>query len=328
MQVNMQEVHDLMSRIKKGVETTGVDGLLLVREDLQAEMAICAPTDTPLRNRLNRAEGNGKAHSWYKLKPTSHAEGNFLGTGPQEAFFEKGGLPNATTPQYDFVSAPYVQIGDVATVSIFDQMAGATYTDVKKHQIKTKMLNVALAEEWAIINGDSAVNPLQFDGLRKQITSNVTDLAGAAVTTDDINTVMQNIVTVGGKPQAVVLSYRDLRKINDEIFSSAYRLTQAGAGALSDIPSGINISAWNNNFGRVDLIGTRYLGPTGNSDILVIDDKTVLEDGNAIQMVDLMPMAAIDLALLQTAYRTLIAEFTVLQVTCSEYQGKLINAGD
>jgi len=28
---------------------------------LQAEMAVMAPTDTPLRNRLNRIQGNGKA---------------------------------------------------------------------------------------------------------------------------------------------------------------------------------------------------------------------------------------------------------------------------
>jgi len=44
-------------------------------------------------------------------------------------------------------------------------------------------------------------------------------------------------------------------------------------------------------------------------------------------MVDLMPLSAIDLALLQSAYRTLVAEFTVLQLTCEAFQGKVINGG-
>jgi hypothetical protein len=41
----------------------------------------------------------------------------------------------------------------------------------------------------------------------------------------------------------------------------------------------------------------------------------------------LMPISAIDLALLQTAYRTLVAEFTVLMVTIEAFQGKIINIG-
>jgi len=109
------------------------------------------------------------------------------------------------------------------------------------------------------------------------------------------------------------------------VFTSHYRLFQAGAGSMADIPSGISITRWTSPFGTVDVIGSRYLPSVGNSEVLVIDDKTVLEDGNAIQMVDLMPLSAIDLALLQSAYRTLVAEFTVLQMTAAAFQGKLTN---
>jgi hypothetical protein len=132
----------------------------------------------------------------------------------------------------------------------------------------------------------------------------------------------RRIVAVGGKPQAVVLSYRDLAGASNSILTSFYRLMQSGAGSMADVPAGISVSRWVSPFGTVDLIGSRYI--TGSSDkAYVIDDKTVLEDGNAIQMVDLMPLSAVDLALIQSAYRTLVAEFTVLQLTAEAFQGKI-----
>ena len=339
MSYNAQLVEQALQDIQKAISSTSVDGLMLVREDLQAEMAIMAPTDTPLRNRLNRIQGNGKAHAWYQLVPTVSAGAQsaghlFLGgTAPENAFFAKGGLPTATQPSYVYKSAPYVSVGDLATVSFFEQMAGGTYTDIKKHQIKTKMLNVALIEEWAIINGDSAISPLQFDGLTKQITTNIQDCKVAGVNQplalSDLTAVCKKIVNKGGKPQAVIVGYRELQKISELVMSSYYKLFQAGAGTMADIPAGISITKWLSPFGLVDIIGSRYIVEdiNGDSFALVIDDKTVLEDGNAVQMVDLMPLSAIDLALLQSAYRTLIAEFSVLQMTCEAFQGKIIDIG-
>lgn len=335
MNYNAQIVEQAINDIQKAISSTDVSGLLLVREDLQAEMAIMAPTDTPLRNRFNRIPGNGKAHAWYQLIPTvstgADSTGHLFlgGTAPEQGFFEKGGLPQATQPTYKFRSAPYTSLGDTVNVSFFEQMAGGTYTDIKKHQVKVKMLNVALMEEWAIINGDSSTGSgLQFDGLDKQITDNVLDNTGSALALSDITTVEQNIVTKGGKPQAVVMSYRDLQKFNELVLGSFYRLFQAGAGTMADIPAGISVTRWLSPFGVVDVIGSRYITPDGgNAFVLVIDDKTVLEDGNAIQMVDLMPLSSIDLALLQSAYRTLVAEFTVLQLTAEAFQGKIINVG-
>jgi hypothetical protein len=327
---NAQLIENALQDLQKAITETAVSGLLLVREDLQAEMAVMAPTDTPMRNRLNRIQGNGKAHSWYKLIPTSQPEGLFLGTPPSAGFFANGGLPTATTPSYKHVSAPYASLGDLATVSFFDQMAGGTYTDIKKHQLKVKMLNVALMEEWAIINGDSGANPLAFDGLRVQITTNTKDNANAPLALADLGSIMHTIVNKGGKPQAVVCSYREAQRISELVLSGFYRLVQAGAGSLADISAGVSVTKWTNAFGVVDIIGSRYIVPTGApavADVLVIDDVSVLEDGNAVQMVDLMPLSAVDLALLQSAYRTLVAEFTVLQMTAEAFQGKIINVG-
>jgi hypothetical protein len=277
-----------------------------------------------------------KAHAWYQLVPTvsvgTESTGHlFLGTNPESGFFDKGGLPTATLPSYKYKSAPYVSLGDVVTVSFFEQMAGGTYTDIKKHQIKVKMLNVALMEEWAILNGDSSTNPLAFDGLHKQIVTNVSTFADAYGTLTSnlllsaITEKEKQVVALGGKPQMVVLSYRDLQAASHAILSSFYRLMQAGAGSMADVPAGVSVSRWVSPFGTVDLIGSRYIVPdvNGMDAAYILDDKTVLEDGNAIQLVDLMPLSAIDLALIQSAYRTLVAEFTVLQLTCEAFQAKI-----
>ena len=333
---NANVVEQAINDIQKAISSTSVSGLLLVREDLQAEMAIQAPTDTPLRNRLNRIQGNGKAHAWYQLVPTVSAGAEstgqlFLGTNPESGFFDKGGLPTATLPSYLYKSAPYVSLGDVVTVSFFEQMAGGTYTDIKKHQLKVKMLNVALMEEWSLINGNSATNPLAFDGLATQIVTNSDTFASLYGTLtsnlllEAITAEERKIVNLGGKPQCVVLSYRDLQAASHAILSSFYRLMQSGAGSMADVPAGVSVSRWVSPFGTVDLIGSRYIAPdvSGNDFALVLDDKTVLEDGNAIQMVDLMPLSAIDLALIQSAYRTLVAEFSVLQITCEAFQAQI-----
>lgn len=145
-----QEVDMAIDAIQKQIAMTPVAGLLLVREDLQSELALMAPTDTPLRNRLSRIQGNGSAHAWYRFIPTVTGCGRFLGTTPTQGFFARGGLPTAGQGTYQYMSAPYVSLGDIAQVTFFEQMAGKTYTDIKKQQIRLKMMNTSMMEEWAI----------------------------------------------------------------------------------------------------------------------------------------------------------------------------------
>ena len=141
------EVDQAISNIRKAISTTNVSGLMLVREDLQSELAVACPTDTPIRNRLSRIEGNGEAHTWYRLEKTNSIYGPFIGTTPAGAFFAPGGLPTTTQASYRKVSAPYTSLGDMVEVTFFNQMAGKSYTDIKKLQLKMKMLNVAMIGE-------------------------------------------------------------------------------------------------------------------------------------------------------------------------------------
>jgi len=167
---------------------------------------------------------------------------------------------------------------------------------------------------------------LQFDGLDTLITTNQTDMASVALSLDAMTSTMNTVVTAGGHPQAIIMSYRELQRVSNLILSSYYRLTQNGAGSMADIPAGVAVTRWISPFGTLDLIGSRFITPTYTlNTAYVIDDKSATDDGNALFMCDLMPVSAIDLALLQSAYRTLIAEFTVLTMTIEIFQAKIIN---
>lgn len=128
---NPWEVDEAIANIQKAISSTNVSGLLLVREDLQSELAVAVGKDTPIRNRLTRIKGNGSSHAWYRLSPTSYSQGQFLGTGPTNAFFARGGLPTATQCSYRYMAAPYTSLGDVANVPFFDQMAETSYWSSK-----------------------------------------------------------------------------------------------------------------------------------------------------------------------------------------------------
>ena len=339
------------------------------------------------------------------------------------------------------------------------------------------------------MNGDSTSGAgLQFDGLDRIITTNITDLLGAAYTLSAVTTTMRTIATAGGKPQALLHSYREHQKFSELVMGSYYKLTQAGAGSMADIPAGIAVTKWVSPFGTIDIIGSRFITASyTKTKAYIIDDKSLtkkrkigqiksdyiggtplvklkdnteerlekflesvetirqtllnrrryspsyavtyrssrndyspvvknrltsnrLNDGNAISMVkklapivrrrhsdnlnstisvkpqrknwaiprkgsqmresvetirgtvsketddivrsacidkdaeigrndlspsvlegvtrsDMMPVSSIDLALIASAYRTLVAEFTVMQVTIEAFQGKLINIG-
>ena len=92
-------------------------------------------------------------HAWYQLVPTSASEGLFLGTAPSNAFFERGGLPNATQASYKYKSAPYVSLGDMIVVSFFDQMAGIRNSAPRiSASTNEHPVNSVDPQKWAIPN--------------------------------------------------------------------------------------------------------------------------------------------------------------------------------
>lgn len=315
-----------------GVSTVAVTGLQLVREDLSGIMAIQAPTETPLRNILRRIPGNGNAHSWYTQQPQADTDGSlYLGTTPSGASFAAGQLPVKTASKYNHVAAPYKQLGDTVNVTIFDQYAGKSYIDILQHEVDVSMMNTVLVEEWMIINGDSSKNSLYFDGLIPQIVQgspNINAVGGVQLKLSHVAQVQQAVYDYGGTPRLNVMSTKMKRKINDLILSTYYGIRQTqGLAGFNAFEGGINVAEWDFGYGLTQLIQTRYLRPgAGGSGgttetILVLDHETVGKDGNAIEMVDLLPLSMFDLAMITSSFQKLVMEITLLKVTSPYFQG-------
>lgn len=317
--------------------TTSVTGLEVVRQDLEDELKLAANLLTPVRNRLKRKKGEGKAHAWYKLVANAGStvtNAKFLGTDPTGMAFAKGGLPTAVDPQYEYVSRPYSNIGDLVIVPWQDVAQDASYIDIKAQQRRVKAINTALGEEYFILNGDSsATGGLAFDGLITQIQNdgfNILDNTaggGAALAYNDIRTQCFNVLKAGGRVRALIMSYA-VMALMTKMLQSIYAIRQMERGGDGKWSGGFEIDNWNFGTGSVDLIADQYMLPDSNGleRIIFLDDETTDDknSGNVVQMVDVDPLHYVDLQSITTAERGIVYETTMLQISITQYQGLLL----
>lgn len=137
-------------------------------------------------------------------------------------------------------------------------------------------------EEWAIFKADSSINPLAFDGLDVQLTTNVVDNSGAAlavsgVTIPAFDKVIKKIRLQGGnKLDAIYLSF-GLQSVVNQIVSPAARyfinIDQAGT-----LTAGDHVVSYQSPLGPVPVIGDSL------KEVTLLrneNDKTVLYRGNS-----------------------------------------------
>lgn len=317
--------------------TTAVTGLELTRQDLEDDLKLAGNTRTPLRNKLNRRTGNGKAHAYYKLISNAginQTNAKFFGTDPSAGFFAKGGLPNSVDPIYEYISRPYANVGDVMIVPWQDEAQDASYIDIKAQQKKVKMLNVGLMEEWAIINGDSSASSgLVFDGLLTQIRNdgfNIVDVSaggGAPLTYVTIQKLLFAIEKAGGHITDLVVSYAGKQKIT-EMLQLYYGIRQTNENADGKWKGGFQVGSWDFGTGEVEIHADQYALPdpvTGLENIIFLDMETTDDknSGNVIEMVDVDKVHYVDLNPITTAHRGIVYETTMLQIGVTQYQGLL-----
>jgi hypothetical protein len=325
-----------LNQLKKS--QTNAVGLEVTRQDLEPTLRVAANINTPLRNRLNRIQGEGNAHAYWKLtsNPGSTVTGaKFLGTDPTQAAFAKGGLPNSTDPTYSYIARPYANIGDVLTVAWMDKAQDRSFIDIEAQQRHVKMINTGLCEEYFIINGDSdATSGLAFDGMLKQIKNdgfNVVDVSaggGSPMKLSLISQVCFSIQKAGGLCRALVMSYAMKQAITQIIQVNFYGIRQTDMKSDGKISGGSEIERWNFGTGSVEFLADQYMLPdpiTGLEQIIFLDDETddQKNPGKAVQMVDVDPIHYAELASVATADRGIVYETTVLQLGVTQFQGLL-----
>ena len=128
-------------------------------------------------------------------------------------------------------------------------------------------------EESLIFNGDSVVDPNEFDGIVSIMgTTNAVDKAGAALTLGDINDSIGLAVEQGGLPNlafASIGAYNQLLNlVADKIgFLQPSFLTEYGFSAIS----------FNTISGNVSMIASRFLDNTTNNGSIYFLDMSVWE---------------------------------------------------
>lgn len=156
--------------------------------------------------------------------------------------------------------------------------APAGAPNAKQLLVLTKARALKELEENLILNGDASTDATQFSGIVKlQGTTNVTDLAGAAMTWDDVEETVQLAFDDGGRPKLAVASssvITDLRKIMIDTFN--FRPSDLVSGAV--LPFGVPPQlVLQTMVGAIPVIPSRFLSNVSGAKQIFFLDTDVIE---------------------------------------------------
>ena len=253
----MPDINKALDMFEKSVDLSfagGIPSSLLARQDLEAAIVKLTYRETPLRDVVKRIKGEGRAHLWNVRTK--------LGTGAAElttsVFYADGGLPTASDPAYLQKTAAYKYLGITANITGPMIASGRSFTDIEAEVAEAKLRQVIQAEEWALFNGDSTVTgAYQFDGLAKQITSNIVAKAGAAIAVGDVWKAIKLIRLQGGQPTHVFCSYGVQNQLNTLLLGDIRYIAQQG----TVVTMGLHANNIQTPAGVLPLIGDFFINP-------------------------------------------------------------------
>lgn len=335
-QESMKKVYDNLQAIAdfaKSAETISTNTFdpavrsIFTPENLDPVVKLTVPVSTPLRNRLARTPGMGQATAWSRLTSKLHSRSGHAGNGTNTSIaFADAGQPNETGQTFTTVTAAYKLLGrkiELGGMFIQASKGNGNAPNAYDQRLRHKVVETMIGEEEMIISGDSAVNPLEFDGLAKQITTN----SGTAslLTVSGLNsTGIRTIFNEGGIPDLLVANPRQTQALADEL---------QGTGSIQRIIvdnqgngiGGVRLAKFVNSITGtlIDVVASRYVGP------LAFLLTTKFESGeNAIEMEDLIPMSRVDVPSSNYSQIAFVVEATVLKVIaepwCYKWTGNAV----
>lgn len=291
-------------------------------ENLEADIKLLVPTDTPLRNRLPRIKGFGEATAWKKLTSKLQVSAGMQGSGTNTSIsFADAGAPNETTQTYSTVSEAYkllgrkVEVGGLALAASRGGQ-GAGGADMYESRKRIKMYEVMLGEEELLLTGSATSNTQQFDGLRTQITTNSGTMT--LVTASGIGSLCQTLFYEGASPTLLLANARNTRALADEL---------QGSGSIQRIVvdnqgngiGGVRLAKIVNPIDGtlIDVMSHRFTGGTG----FLLTEKSPA--GEAwIDVSELIPMSRIDVPSSNFSYISFVLEAMALRVIGEPFQYK------
>ncbi len=244
--------------------------------------------NNPLRQNLPRKPGSGS--DWILNQRTARGTGGFVDDTEEPTDTQ------STYLQKKFTYKTIIQRGK-ATRKL--QAVGKTLLDIEAEEIESALQVVRDTEENALINGDSAVNPKQFDGLRKLTPAGQVLVAGANGAPLTLDLLDSAIDLNRGNPGMLIMSKKANRKLNG-LLQAQQRFVdtmEVNGGFRVQVYNGIPI------FRSIFVSDTQTQG-TSNvcSDIFVLDTS-------AVWVGELTPLKMVRLAQKSSQY----SEFDVFE---------------
>ncbi len=193
--------HDL-EQLKKALNIANAGNTLqqpLVDRVLQEMIEV----NNPLRQNLPRKPGSGS--DWILNQRTARGTGAFVDDTEEPTDSQ------STYAQKKFTFKTIIQRGKVTRKL---QAVGKTLLDIEAEEIESALQVIRDTEENALINGDSAANPKQFDGLRKLTPAGQTIVAGTNGAPLTLDLLDQAIDLNRGNPNMLIMSKKANRKLN------------------------------------------------------------------------------------------------------------------
>lgn len=217
--------------------------------------------NNPLRQNLPRKPGSGS--DWILNQRTARGTGAFVDDTEEPTDSQ------STYAQKKFTFKTIIQRGKVTRKL---QAVGKTLLDIEAEEIESALQVIRDTEENALINGDSAVNPKQFDGLRKLTPAGQVLVAGANGAPLTLDLLDSAIDLNRGNPSMLIMSKKANRKLN-ALLQAQQRFVdtvEVNGGFRVQVYNGIPI------FRSIFVSDTQTQGTSNAaSDIFVLDTSAV-----------------------------------------------------
>lgn len=313
-------VLDTLNNVEKTLNIpTYVEGAILSRENLDGFINRLPLKDTPVRDRLPRQVGNWLAASWNVMTT--------LGVGNSP--FAEGWTPTEDATGYVRRSAIYKEFGKVKSITDKMLAAGKSFLDQESEQLEVAIRETIQDEEQFIITGDEGVSALQFDGLKKGITTNVVDDNNNALgfRPDLLNQGIELLMTVHWvRPTAIYTGFGMQRAVDDSLSGDV----RVNLNSWNEVSTWLRVKNFSSMAGDLPFVNTfaiqwdaaTYPGNTVE-DILIVCENA--QGQSVIYMEDLYGLGKADLAKTGASIKFMVTECTVLVNRAEEFQIKLTN---
>jgi hypothetical protein len=206
--------------------------------------------------------------------------------------------------------------------------SGRSYTDIEAEIMEATLRRIIQAEEWADFKADSSVNSLAYDGFDVQITTNVVNNAGAALTATGVTIPafdkLIKLLRLQGstKVDGIYCSF-GIQNVINQIVSPAARYIIAVESPQAPLPAGDHVTSYMSALGSIPVIGDFFVNPAlpypataaGSSGAQGGATSSVYflrHDSQGCEMVDLVPLGRTELAKIADTVRFYVNEYLVL----------------